>query len=151
MHAARHVIIRRVDVEVVGPHGAVSGRAELRYDPADPYAVAFNRDGTRLAVVGLDGTIEAWETNDWREDGQARHVGKLYSVAFSAAGGRLACGCADGAVRLWDVATFQEVAELRGHGDYVHQVAFSHAGDRLLSASGDGTVRVWDTLRPQDR
>ena len=71
-------------------------------------------------------------------------------------GRRLAAGCADNSIRLWDVATARraggkelleaEVAELRGHEDYVHAVAWSPDGTRLLSASGDHTVRVWDSL-----
>jgi WD40 repeat protein len=39
-----------------------------------------------------------------------------------------------------------EVAEVRGHDDYVHAVAWSPDGTRLISASGDRTVRVWDSL-----
>ena len=74
---------------------------------------------------------------------------------------RLAAGCADNSIRLWDVATARraggkelleaEVAELRGHEDYVHAVAWSPDGTRLLSASGDHTVRVWDSLSAQER
>jgi WD40 repeat protein len=75
----------------------------------------------------------------------------VYSVAFSLDGTRLAAACRDNTIRLWDVARREEVAELRGHGDYVHAVAFSPEGTRLASASGDFTVRVWDTLSPQDR
>lgn len=41
MNAARHVIIRQVDVELTGPEGPVPAEAELRYDPTDPYAVAL--------------------------------------------------------------------------------------------------------------
>ena len=41
MSAAPHVISSRVDVGLVGPHGAAPVEAELRYDPADPYAVAI--------------------------------------------------------------------------------------------------------------
>ena len=64
---------------------------------------------------------------------------------------QLAPACQDNTIRLWDVATHDEVAELRGHEDYVHAVAFSPDGTRLVSGSGDHTVRLWDTLSPQGR
>ena len=45
-------------------------------------------------------------------------------------------------LRLIDVATRQEVAELRGHTDFVHAVAWSSDGTRLVSGSGDRSIRV---------
>jgi hypothetical protein len=41
MSAAPHVISARLDVGLVGPHGVTPVEAELRYDTADPYAVAI--------------------------------------------------------------------------------------------------------------
>jgi WD40 repeat protein len=72
-------------------------------------------------------------------------------MAFSPDGTRLAAGCRDNTIRLIDVATWQEVAELRGHTDYVHAVAWSPDGTRLVSGSGDSTVRIWDSLSVQER
>jgi WD40 repeat protein len=72
-------------------------------------------------------------------------------MAFSPDGTRLAAGCKDNTIRLLDVAKRQEVAELRGHSDYVHAVAWSPDGTRLVSGSGDFTVRIWDSLRVQER
>ena len=66
-------------------------------------------------------------------------------------GTRLAAGCRDNTIRLIDVASRQQVAELRGHTDYVHAVAWSPDGTRLVSGSGDFTVRIWDALPPAVR
>ena len=78
-------------------------------------------------------------------------VGGVFMVAFSPDGTRLAAGCRDNTVRLFDVASRQQVAELRGHTDYVHAVAWSPDGTRLVSGSGDFTVRIWDSLSPAIR
>ena len=60
-------------------------------------------------------------------------------------------GRRDNTIRLIDIASRQEVAELRGHTDYVHAVAWSPDGTRLVSGSGDFMVRIWDSLAPADR
>jgi WD40 repeat protein len=57
----------------------------------------------------------------------------------------------DHIIRLWDTTTWEEVAQLLGHQDYVHSVAFSPDGTRLVSGSGDFTVRLWDTLPVKER
>ena len=75
----------------------------------------------------------------------------VWDVAFSPDGTRLAAGCRDNTIRLIDVARRQQVAELRGHADYVHAVDWSPDGTRLVSGSGDFTVRVWDSLSAQER
>jgi len=42
-----------------------------------------------------------------------------------------------------DTDTWQRVAELKGHRDYISSVDFSSDGKKLLTASGDGTMRIW--------
>ncbi|MGZ8737285.1 MAG: SsgA family sporulation/cell division regulator [Nocardioides sp.] len=57
MSAAPHVISSRVDIGLVGPHGATPVEAELRYDPADPYAVSITflvRGSEVVWVFGRD-------------------------------------------------------------------------------------------------
>ena len=75
----------------------------------------------------------------------------MAALAFSPDGTRLAGGCRDNTIRLFDVASREQVAELRGHTDYVHAVAWSQDGTRLVSGSGEFTVRIWDSLSVQER
>ena len=75
----------------------------------------------------------------------------MYGIAFHPDGSRLVTACGDNSIRFWDVDRCQEVAELRGHGAYVHSLAFSPDGSRLVTGSGDSTVRIWDTLSAEER
>lgn len=53
MNAAHDVIRHRLVLDLVGPDGPAPLDAELRYDPADPYAVtmAILRDGDEVVWV----------------------------------------------------------------------------------------------------
>jgi WD40 repeat protein len=42
-------------------------------------------------------------------------------------------GSYDNTVRIWDVASHQQLAELRGHTNYVTSVAFDGSGRYLAS------------------
>jgi WD40 repeat protein len=109
------------------------------------FSVCFSPDGRYL----LDLRSEAWE--------RLEPILELFELA-SRRGERPALDAllpalepAQRRVLLGDVASRQQVAELRGHTDYVHAVAWSPDGTRLVSGSGDFTVRVWDSLSPAVR
>jgi WD40 repeat protein len=107
-----------------------------------------------VASGSTDKTIRFWDAQTHEQLAVIRVGSMVYGLGFSpdpGAPGRLAAGCADSTIRLIDVATRQEVANLRGHTDYVHSVAWSPDGTGLVSGSGDFTVRVWDALSPAVR
>jgi WD40 repeat protein/tRNA A-37 threonylcarbamoyl transferase component Bud32 len=109
--------------------------------------LTFSADGKLLASGSTDGTARLWDPVTGKQLAVLKHESKVYGLAFTPDGTRLATACADNTIRLWAVATYQEVAELRGHTDYVHAIAFTRDGTRLVSSSGDLTLRTWDTLR----
>jgi WD40 repeat protein len=115
--------------------------------PGGVSAVAFNRDGTRLASAGGK-NVKVWDTKTGREVlSLGGHSWIVSSVAYSRDGKRLASGSTDETVRVWDATTGKELVVLKGHTHGVTAVAFSPDGRRLVSAAGDKTVKVWDITK----
>lgn len=109
--------------------------------------VAFNADGTQLAVGTRDGDIYLLTRTDniWKAQTDViRTQSRVYALAFDRNGAMLASGHGDSRVRLWDVRTAQAIGEPRvGHMMTVFALAFSPDGMWLVSGSRDGSIILW--------
>ncbi|MGA2259761.1 MAG: WD40 repeat domain-containing protein [Thermoguttaceae bacterium] len=127
-----------------------------------PSALAFSRDGSKLAVVGT-GRFDAATRLPQPGFGQVWEVasGKLLfnlpgnnlptvAVAFSPDRSMLATSSWDQTARLVDASNGKELFALRGHSSYVSAVGFSPDGSRLVTGSFDNTVKLWDVASGQE-
>lgn len=74
---------------------------------------------------------------------RAHAPAEILCLAFNPRNGSAVSGGNGGLLRVWSVATYEQIAQLRGHTDAVTALALD--GNFLLSGSEDGTVRVWDS------
>jgi WD40 repeat protein len=109
------------------------------------FAVAYARDGARIAVGDDNGEVRLFQASNGEL--QLRCVGHadtISFIAFSPNGTMLASASFDGTVRLWDLQDGRCIRVFIGHRSWIYCVAFSPDGRELITASEDGTCRVWD-------
>jgi WD40 repeat protein/serine/threonine protein kinase len=112
----------------------------------DLNGLAFSPDGTRIAAVGDNRIIDAWDVRTGREVwGGARKTGRanLTGVAFSPDGRHLAVADFTG-VFLLEAATGRELPPLEVNVGALC-VAYRPDGRRVAAACLDKAVRVWST------
>lgn len=114
-------------------------------DTGKPMAMAFSRDGRRLATSGRDGSLSVWELSGGRPRLLARErVNGFAELAFSPDGKRLAAGACNW-IRVWDVESGRELTpKADAHQARITGLLFAEAEGCLVSASHDFTIRLWD-------
>jgi hypothetical protein len=141
-------------VLAVGTHGEVvlwdlnAGRpaGALTEIPGPVHALAFSRDGRRLAVgAGLParmGAVRVYSVPDGTVIHDfAGHDDVVYSVALRPDGAQLASASFDQTVRLWNLGLGRPAGVFRGHSDFVYSVAYTPDGRALLTGGKDRTVK----------
>ncbi|MFF1303652.1 helix-turn-helix domain-containing protein [Streptomyces sp. NPDC058307] len=127
------------------PSGKVTGWALA--DGREVTALAFSRDGSRLAVGDTTGHVTLWDgdlrhttgvltgTADTAPPGVPEAVGAL---AFSADGSTLAVGGANGTLRLWDTAGQRLLGgDLPTPGGEIRSLAFGRDDGTVYAAGPD--------------
>ncbi|NWI88569.1 CIAO1 protein, partial [Pitta sordida] len=150
--------------------------ATLEGHDSTVWAVAFDRDGERLASVSDDRTLRIWRRfGPGNREGVAcsgtdptwkcvctlsgYHSRTIYDVSWCHLTGAVATACGDDAIRVFEESagseeaqpTFSLSAHLpRAHTQDVNGVAWNPREPGLLaSCSDDGDIAFWQYQRPE--
>jgi WD40 repeat protein len=108
----------------------------------DMTAVAFSRDGARIASGGLDGTAYVWDAITGESLLElAGHNDAIEALTFSPDGKWLVTASDDATMKFWDAATGHLLRDYSDFTGEVTSVAFSPDGSRFAFV-GDGS-HVW--------
>jgi WD40 repeat protein len=114
--------------------------------PGPVHALAFSRDGRRLAVgAGLParfGLIRVYSVPDGTKIHEfTGHGDVVFALAFRPDGGQLASASFDQTVRFWDLGQGRPAGIFRGHSDFVYTLAYTPDGKAIYSAGKDRTIK----------
>ncbi|MBE9136630.1 hypothetical protein IQ254_05340 [Nodosilinea sp. LEGE 07088] len=110
--------------------------------------IAFNPDGSRLAMADYEGKVALWS----RQGGALQTLGNaenshqkaVRSISFHPTEPRLATASDDGTVKIWDFNS-QLLDTLSEHRDAVNAVAYSPDGKFLVTGGDDQAIILWDS------
>jgi WD40 repeat protein len=129
--------------------------AVLRRPGFQALGVAVNRQGTRLAAGGVDGTVVMWDPRGRRivgapfrppSDTSAGSQSFISALAFTPHGDLLAVA-ANRTISFWDTRTLQPVGGTILFKDDVSSLQFLPDGATLAVGGLNGTYRLWNAAR----
>jgi WD40 repeat protein len=107
-------------------------------------AVTYSPDSSKLATGGNKQNVaRIWDATTGKLLNTLKHDWMVYSLVWMSDGKKLISG-SYGLIRIFDTATWQQIAILEGHTDFVYAISLSPNNRLLASASGDSTARLWD-------
>jgi len=125
------------------PESLAPGYRELTRANHAITAVAFDADGTRLAVVGFDDVLRLVDGTSGATMRQlACPCIDMRACAWSPTGETLAAAGRNGKIRVWEAATGRLLDETLAHRQRIRDMAFSPDRTYLASGSEDRSIRV---------
>ncbi|KAG2096531.1 WD40-repeat-containing domain protein [Suillus discolor] len=105
-------------------------------------AVVYSPDATKIATGGDEDAIQIWDAKTGGLLNTLKHDIQVWSLAWTS-DGKLISG-SFGQIRIFDTATWQQIAILEGHTDFVNAISVSQNQRFLASTSLDKTARLWN-------
>ncbi|KAG2036950.1 WD40-repeat-containing domain protein [Suillus americanus] len=107
-------------------------------------AVMYSPDSSKLATGGdMEYAVKIWDAKTGEVLNTLKNDRRVHSLAWTSDGKKFICGSI-GPIRIFDTATWQQIAILEGHTNFVNAISLSRNGRFLASASGDKTARLWN-------
>jgi WD40 repeat protein/energy-coupling factor transporter ATP-binding protein EcfA2 len=143
--------------------GSKPAKSTFRFpDGPASFAIAFNKQGDRLALGSTDGSVRIHETANPTEgfplqpqtrcDASGENPSaEVFSVAFNPGkdkGDELVSTTLDGCLRLWNVKERRLIADHNLNNTGFFSASFDPSGQRIATTSDDGSVRIWEPGNP---
>jgi WD40 repeat protein len=127
-----------------------TGEMEMEIRPEfEVWTATYSRQGTRIAVGGIDGTIEVYDAGSGNRtlviDGA--HATAVAAIDFDPHGGRLISGGRDARVRIWDLASGDLLVEADTPNvrNAINDVVWHPRLEKAVVATGDAITLIIDT------
>ncbi len=148
--AARVIKNRTTMKRVIEVREVATGRLRQSRAAGDIDTAVFSPDGTRLALVGHDGSVRIWHLSTGvLRTAYPGHGGSVRAMAFAPDGRTLAVAqvrAGDEQVRLLDAATGRTQRTIKPSAGMLLALAFSPNGHTLATASSaKGAMKTWNT------
>jgi WD40 repeat protein len=113
-------------------------------------AVIYSPDATKIATGGRhENALKIWDAKTGELFKTLKQDEQVWSLAWTSDGKKLISGTYN-PIRIFDTTTWQQIAALEGHTDWVNAISLSQNERFLASAGYDKTARLWnlDTSLP---
>ncbi|KIK31809.1 hypothetical protein CY34DRAFT_102722, partial [Suillus luteus UH-Slu-Lm8-n1] len=108
------------------------------------WAVKYSPDDKRIATGGFSESVaKIWDAKTGKLIKTLGHDYIVQSLAWTLDGKKFITG-SYGPIRIFDTATWEQIATLEGHTNYVNAISLSHNNRLLASASRDETAWIWN-------
>ena len=106
-------------------------------------AVAYSPDSSNI-VSGGDKAIEIWDTTTGERLSTLEQDSQVWSLTWTSDQKTVIAGFRNGSIGIFNTTTWEQIAILEGHADYVNAISLLQNDRLLASASHDETARLWN-------